>query len=508
MNAMNSIRSRPPRDQQGVSTLLIAMLLLAILTVASIFAAAFGVNEQRTSANEYRYKLTFQAAEAGLNQAIEYLKLNTRPMLSTASEGWLFAADPRWKPCTDAAGGMAMDPCLAEPDPVRRASMYRYVGATNGILPLSESMPNATNQTFTFTGGAKGAGGAEFATTYSTYATLCRLDLSTAVPRCSLDPSTEGTFYVTVVSTGALTSEQSTASVKQSYGTFRLLGATPASPLIAAGVVNGLGNTQIVPNPDAGGFGVAVSVWSDKAVTATSGGSFATCQLGEWLANPLGGAVPTPTERLNGVCANCSCNGLCPGYGLLSGNASSCPAAKANIEGEDILDVDGHFSDASPKVRDSKYFPPDLFAYTFGVPSSSANDYLVANATEIKNCSSLTASSSGLYWYTGGGDCRLGSDVGSVQEPVVLVSDAKVDLAANGKFFGIIYVRALAGTGELLKAGGGGQVYGSVILEGAASLSGNGTIIYNKAVLRNIGNSPKFLRYGPIPGSWSDSVNN
>lgn len=501
MNAMNSIRSRPPRNQQGVSTLLIAMLLLAILTVASIFAAAFGVHEQRTSANEYRYKLTFQAAEAGLNQAIEYLKLNTRPMLSTASGGWLFAGDPRWIPCTESSGGMALDPCLAEPNLTRRASMYRYVGATNGILPLSEALPGATSQTFTSTGGTS-----DFATTYNTYATLCRLDLSTEVPRCSLAPTTESTFYVTVVSTGALTNEQSTASVKQSYGTFRLLGATPASPLIAAGVVTGLGNAQIVPNPDAGGFGVPVSVWSDEPVDIDSA-SFATCQLGEWLAND-GVPAPTATDLLNGVCASCSCNGLCPGYGLLSGNASACPAAKANIEGEDILDVDSNFSDASPKVRDSKYFPTDLFAYAFGVPSSSAVDYLTANATEIKDCGSLNASSSGLYWYTGVSACSLGKPVGSVQEPVVLVSNAKVEMPANGQFFGIIYVRSVAGTGELFKAAGGGQVYGSVILEGDAKLGGNPTIVYNKAVLRNIGNSPKFLRYGPIPGSWSDSVTN
>ena len=483
------------------------MLLLAILTVASIFAAAFGVNEQRTSANEYRYKLTFQAAEAGLNQAIEYLKLNTRPMLSTASGGWLFVGDPRWKPCTDAVpGGMTLDPCLAEPDTTRRASMYRYVGATNGILPLSESLPSATNQTFTFTGGAKGAGGAEFATTYSTYATLCRLDLSTDPPRCSLAPSTEGTFYVTVVSTGALTNEQSTASVKQSYGTFRLLGATPAAPLIAAGVAMGLGNAQIVPNPDAGGFGVPVSIWAQGNANV-DGASFATCQLGEWLAND-GNPAPTPTDLLNGVCASCSCNGLCPGYGLLSGNAQFCAVAKDKIEGEDILDVDSHFSDASPKVRDSKYFPPDLFAYVFGVPSSSAVTYLTANAVQITSCGTLNAASSGLYWYTGVGDCDLGGTIGSVQNPVVLVSNAKVTIQSNGQVFGIVYVRSVAGTSDLLKATGTPQIYGSVILEGNANLAGTPTIVYNKAVLRNIGNSSKFLRYGPIPGSWSDSVNN
>lgn len=502
---MKHVMNPSRRNQRGASTLLIAMLLLAILTVASIFATAYGVHEQRTSANEYRYKLVFQAAEAGLNQSIEYLKINTRTMLSTASGGWLFAGNPRWQPCSSPApAGMALDPCLAEPDLTRRASMYRYVGATSGILPLSESLPTATNQTFTFTGGAAAAGGAEFATTYSTYATLCRLDISTTTPRCSLSPSTEGTFYVTVVSTGALTNEQSTASVKQSFGTFRLLGASPAAPLITAGTAIGLGNAQIVPNPDAGGFGIPISIWAEGKADVDSA-SFATCQLGEWMGN-YGTPKPSDTDVLNGVCASCTCNGLCPGSGLLSGDAKSCVVAKDKLEGEDILDVDGNLSDASPKLRDSKYFPPDLFQYVFAVPWSSANSYLTANAQIVTDCSTLNAASSGLYWFAGT-DCQLGASVGSVQNPVVLVSDGTVKLAANGQFFGIIFVTKNAPAAGFT-ANGGGQVYGSVILEGNAKMAGSPTVIFNKAVLRNIGNSNNFLRYGPIPGSWSDTVFN
>lgn len=503
---MKQPNSRSPRHQRGASTLLIAMLLLAILTVASIFATAFGVHEQRTSANEYRHKLVFQAAEAGLNQSIEYLKINTRTMLSTSSGGWLFAGAPRWQPCTGAApAGMAMDPCMAEPDTTRRAAMYRYVGNTSGVLPLSESLPGAANQTFTFTGGAAAAGGAEFATTYSTFATLCRLDISTPTPRCSLSPSTEGTFYVTVVSTGALTNEQSSASVKQSFGTFRLLGATPASPLITSGNAMGLGNAQIIPNPDAGGFGVPVSVWA-MGDAVVDGASFATCQMGEWMTN-YGVTAPSETDVLNGVCADCTCNGLCPGFGLLSGNAKSCAAAKDMIEGEDILDVDSNFSEASPQLRDSKYFPDDMFEYVFTVKWAAATTYLTTNAVVLADCSTLNAASSGLFWFQGGSNCKLGGQIGSLQDPVVLVSDDTVELAAGAQFFGVIFITKNSPS-DALKAAGSPQIYGSVLLDGNAKMSGNPTIIYNKAVLRNIGNSNNFLRYGPIPGSWSDTVVN
>ena len=76
-------------------------------------------------------------------------------------------------------------------------------------------------------------------------------------------------------------------------------------------------------------------------------------------------------------------------------------------------------------------------------------------------------------------------------------------------FYGIIFVRddlVPAGT-DLLKAAGTPQVYGSVILEGSAKINGSPGIIYNKAVLQNIFNSSQFTRYGPVPGSWSDTVN-
>ena len=154
---------------------------------------------------------------------------------------------------------------------------------------------------------------------------------------------------------------------------------------------------------------------------------------------------------------------------------------------------------------DSKYFPDDLFAYVFSTPDSEADDFLNSNATILADCDDLDASSGGLYWWNSSADCGVGSVIGSLTDPVVLVSNGKVTMGAKAQFFGIIYVRDTV-TGDLFKATGGGQVYGSVILEGDASLAGTPQIVYNEAVLRNIRNSPNFLRYGPVPGSWSDSL--
>lgn len=483
----------PRASQQGVSTLLIALMILAILSVVAFLAAQSGILEQRTSGSDYRYKLAFHAAEAGRNQGIQHLRVHTKVLNSGGPGGWIGA---KWEPCSKATA-LGADPCLAEPDSARRAMLFRFVGTADGSLPI--------DQTFVTTGGTATA----FPTTYKVYATLCRLETnvtSPATPSCSLSPtSSDNAFYVTLISVGQLTAESTTAVVKQSYGTFRSIGRAPDAPLIAAGTSIGLGNAQIVPNPNGGGFSVPVSIWAQGNATV-DGASFATCHLGEWLAN-AGTPKPTAEQLAVGVCASCSCNSLCPGYGLLSGNALSCPMAKDKLEGEDVLDRDSNQSDASPKLVDHTYFPTDLFEYAFGVPSAMAVTYLEANATKIDTCTGLKADSAGLYWYTGGTqDCRLGDTVGSVENPVVLVSDKVVDMPSNGQFFGIIFVRSVAGSDELLKATGTPQVYGSVILEGGGKLGGTPTLIYNKAVLQNIFNSPAFLRFGPIPGSWSDDV--
>lgn len=504
--AMNHLlRNHPRRRQHGVSTLLVAMLLLAILTIITLFAARYGVNEQRTSGNEYRYKMAFHVAEAGLAQSIEFFKGTSRQLVSTVSGGWLFDGDPHWEPCIVSFTGK-VDPCDQLPDDVAAGS-YRYIGpdAANqsGVLPVSD-IAGVTDQ----------VGG--FKSSFKSYATLCRLDLTLPTnPTCSLSPSNEGTFYVTVVSVGTLDDENTTASTKQSFGTYRLLGRAPDAPLIAAGSIEAKGNVQIVPNPNAGGFGVPVSIWSsgnaifgDEGSPSASPGS---CHLSPWLANDGGKFGDDLDDNLlDGVCASCSCDQLCPETGgLISGKVANCTVADDNaLEGEDILDVDG-FSEASPKLKDSKTFPADLFAYVFGVPDSDAVDYLKKNALEIPNCSDLGPDSTGLYWVTGpGAACKLGANVGSVQNPVVVVSDVPVDTVAGGQFFGIVFVRSVATAtgGDLISANGGAQFYGSIILQGAGRLGGNPQIIYNRAVLQNVLNAPAFLRYAVIPGSWSDTI--
>src|SRR6185436_18839916 len=79
-------RKPGPRHQRGMTTMLVAILLLGILTVTTLFALSIGVFEQRTATNDNRARLVHAAAEAGLNQGIEFFKRNK----SLAIEDWLY----------------------------------------------------------------------------------------------------------------------------------------------------------------------------------------------------------------------------------------------------------------------------------------------------------------------------------------------------------------------------------------------------------------------------------
>jgi Tfp pilus assembly protein PilX len=478
--------------QAGLTTLFVALALLAILTVVTVFAANYGLYEQQTAANEYRYKLAFQAAEAGLNQGAEFVKINRSRLNAEDSSGWFDPAAVRWQPCTDPKPGtMAIDPCLSEPDAARRATLYRYVGTDNtGILPLTSVLPSSA-QTFTTVGGS-----AAFSATYQVYATLCRLDDKLTPPMCSTGTVESNRYYITVASRGQLTDESSDAMVKATFGNYSSFPGAPAAPLVAASAV-GLGNAQIVPNPNGGGSGVPLSIWSAGNSTISSGGSFSSCHLGEWLAN-YGNPAPSATNVADGVCESCSCNGMCPGFGLISGAATGC-SGTTRTEGEDVLDVDGH----AGTNRDSKWFPPDLFEYTFGIPSASAVSYLTTNARQITDCSTLDTASSGMYWFTPTTTCTMGS-VGTLAEPVIVVSNGKIVVNANSQIFGMLYVRSTAGTGDVFKVSGNPQIYGAVLLEGNASISGAPQIIFNSKVFSNLEDPTSVL--APVAGSWSDDV--
>ena len=138
-------RGPSPNRQNGVATLMVALVILVILTVIVLGSTGVALFEQRTATNENRQRLADQVARYSLNLGGEYFKANIVNVASTQLGGWLAPNTLRWLPCGDnpvtgAHEGVMGDdnsvpnignlgdgsphPCMAEPNATRRAELY------------------------------------------------------------------------------------------------------------------------------------------------------------------------------------------------------------------------------------------------------------------------------------------------------------------------------------------------------------------------------------------------
>ena len=512
--------------QRGITTLIVAILLLIILSVVVFFATSVGIFDQRTATNENRAQLTQQAAEARLNLGIEYLKANAAyltsddegdPLVAT-DDGWLLAGSEKWVPCTTAAPANQLDPCLSIRDTARRNLMYRYVSGGSTALPYSAAMP-----------GADVGNVGNFPITGRVAATLCRFDIDDpALPRCSLDPATPGMISVTVVSEADMRNaagtidENANAEVQETVGTYRIIGGAASVPLVASGTIDGTGNAQIVPNPNAGGPGVPASIWAPDDVDIANG-SMSTCQMGEFLDS-----VGADIDDLFTVCAGnnqCKCD--------KTNSLSEKTQGGGFGENIDILDVDGMSEGVLPDIT---YFPREplddpadplddsLFEWIFAqdvvaegainvsqtcTDSDGGTDCAKAALDSLSpvvlgSCAELNAASSGLYWSKSACDFPNGA-IGAPDHPVIVVVENELRVNGNTQIYGMIFVRSSTNS-AVLNGNGNIDIFGSAIVEGAVQKT-NGSIryIYSEQVAQNINNSPAFTRFGKVPGSWLDS---
>lgn len=426
-----------PRRQAGMATLMVALVLLAILTVIILASTNVALFEQKTATNENRQRLADQVAKVSLGLGVEYLKAHIVDVSSAELSGWLAPNTLRWLPCSGVAGyddntmanladGSA-HPCMAEPNPLRRAELYFYSfnddeTTDDTVLGYRSLVPAAAR--IEAVGGTAG-----FEAGARVRALLCRLDTTLVngsgdpQPACAATPDADSLnrVAVTLVSSAQLPNEGAAALVKETWASFTSQSTTSTVPLVASGSVEGVGNVTIVPDPNGAGTGLPVSVWSaeDADVDKTAGGSAASvssCQLGDFLNKPYRdhGDLPTSEDALKTVCPsdNTACG--CPaahlgGSDFLSGKVPGGGAANACCERGDILDVDG--GKGSPKpIPDIRFFPgagmdrivgeaPDtvesnasaesddsLFEWVFGVSDESISTREGGTGLTLSNC--------------------------------------------------------------------------------------------------------------------------
>lgn len=525
--------------QQGVTTLAITLLLLVILTVVVLFSTNVAFFEQRTTSNEIRARLAEQAAEFSLNLSGEYLKSQRTVIISqnAANNGWLATGTERWVQCASVSPMPDDHPCMAERNAARRGEMYFYQHNGSQLLPYG-SMVGAISAVQT--------SGSSFNANTQVRALLCRIDATvTPNPDCRLTPSAGNNIAVTLLAEVTLPGESTSAIVKETWATYSESNPLSAVPLAAAGFVVGSGNVEIVASPNAGGYGLPVSIWAsnDVDISCAGGGSCAsisTCHIGEFLQL-------TPESQLKTTCvtSNNACGCPAPNSGssdFLSGKvtpANLCVSNPALCENIDILDRDGGIG-ALPDVQ---FFPgtssqdgvrlddpnveddDSLFEWIFGVDYVVNNDGSTAvnnncagptncavfallndfNATQLSDCSTLGPNSSGIYYVTG--TCNLPGQVGSPTNSVIVVVEMDARLN-NTNFYGMLFVRSndYINNPASFRGQGNSTVIGSVVVEGNADITGSLTIIYDEAAVSGGGDElPRNARFGKVPGSWLDS---
>ncbi len=606
-NIMNLNRAKAmqsPHYQRGVGVLLIAIVLLGIVTVISLFALSVGVSDQRTATNESRYKLANQTAQAGLDQGLEYVKAMSGSVTTVSGGpagviGWLptgpTKTDGRWQYCGAGKSGSSsgwspcdtIEPSLAS-STKRSTYMYYTAGAANtpsalsmadnsGNLMFKDASGTASVQSVTSMG--------NFSVDYEVKALLC---LMTATNTCQTqtwaassanwptvgsyykDPATGfGPYSITLVSQSRLAAANATtdtenaqAVLKASTATYRIIGSAPDVPLVASGNVTGLGNAEIVTNPNGGGTGIPLSIWSNGCIHVTaadgcgnSNASFATCQPDEFFQTggsntgvcsaPSSGA-PCQYEgstTCKGGGSGCSCSAIAGivgnnrtpyGLGALSGHYGT-----NTVAGVDILGGPGtagilppvQFFPLTPNNKPPNILDNSLFEYVFAThvadsnsvllpgtndpTTDAATEFLRETFTAIPNCSGLGPSSKGFVFTPKGVSCSLpGTQIGSPLLPLTLVVQGDFNFGSQTTYFGIIFVRSPASTGQpvtpspgdyKVTANGSPQLYGAMVVEGDPTITGSPQLIYDKNTLQNVINSPSNSRQGVLPGSWSDA---
>ncbi|NUS38963.1 MAG: hypothetical protein HOQ02_08070 [Lysobacter sp.] len=563
---MNHIR------RQSGTVLVVVVVLLLLASVLSLFALNTGIFEQRTSGNDLRAKMVSEVAEAGLAQGMEFLHQNPKYVLDTS----------KWTLCKSTDTTF---PCGSVP-PARRGSMY-YWSSTGSDFDGSGTisgwegrmLPLATANLVTSVGNGAPVN-------YGVGAVLCRVAGKTAATdptTCTDSASASSTSVITFVSVAALPGESARTTVTQAIGSFNLLnGLTSAPPILASGSVDVTGGLQVVTNPNSGGAGVPVSVWSRKALTKT--GTPNTCYYNEFLHNSAGGSNGTvyldPASPNYPLCDNCTCNGADSLSYTNSGNKVS--------NGIDILQNSGLNSDytkplaagyANYDVKPQE-FPCDLFAQVFRVsawkdldgdnfcetkitasfknPSTGVatvmgadEAYLFQNAKTIiataavQAAGLVTASQSalpsgtdakglaatgypnsgfnGIVWCQTNCDIGSGQQLGSPSNPVLLVVDGSAKI--QGKVFGLVFLRTLAGTATLTPSTGytmtateitnggnaaltmnsGAVVYGAVVLQGQVTkANGTSSVVYNSDVIQTLLGEGSLNKFVGMPGGWTD----
>lgn len=265
---------------------------------------------------------------------------------------------------------------------------------------------------------------------------------------------------ITLTSVSVSPDGLATETVTEQAYQYSILANTPDAPLVVAGGIAVSGNFEVAANPNGGGEGVPLSIWTDSNVDMNNG-SGTTCAKQE----------------------------------LLDGQCSSKPYSEKGFKDSDILDNDPSF-------------PNDIMEYLFNVPESEWESLRDDANLRTNSCAGLNAASSGLIWVDGPCTLNAGTVVGSATNPViVIVTDNDIKINGGAVLNGMLFSFRKPGvTADFdLNMIGGATVNGAIASNhtiGKSSGTFNST--FDADVLAQLELNDAFIRVARVPGSWRD----
>jgi Tfp pilus assembly protein PilX len=455
------------KKQQGMATLIVVIVVLVITTLMVFFATKVGLFDQRMAGNEVRYKEAFTTAEAGLDMAVQKFK---DQWYATGTAPWAtIMANSAIASGTSSNGTVAG---AGTPSFGVTIGPGRSIPAGSFVKDMTYIINNIGTTDFTLIGASGNVVGTPFTAT----------GVGTGT----------GTAYFSYqfISTSLGADGTGTATVSREITMKSILGGSgPSVPVVVAGTVGAGGDFNIVANPNGGGNGIPVSIWT-------------------------GGPSPTGDVSMGGSSATCHIQ-------YFDGNNPQCSNPSGNSElisqGSSGLTLSAYSAVAPDVVPNDPNFPADLFQFLFGVSRTDWQSvYGMANSRHqvVADCSSLSATSGQkfrLWWITG--DCSMGSNqvIGSEANPVILVIDDHQLImgGAGSRIYGVPFLFNNPSNAATPSAvfHGSPAIYGSFISDmGGAAMNGSYSIVYDQTLLNNLVSTTSSANFSIayIPGSWRD----
>jgi len=447
-------RRQPGAARRGAASLVVVMILFFIITLVAAYTSRNLLFEQRTSANQYRATVAFEAADAGIEWAIA--RLNEGRMDDTCTEVTTVASPPqpsfreRYLSIDETTGVVT---ALTQAGVVPPATQERLAGCvfngTNWVCHCPESgFPNPT-VTLPTTGGPYPGFWVRFRSNLiGSRPGVVRIQVNacTRFHANCLDfnrEATSGDGLATVWSMVALRSSMPTA---------------PAAALTVRGAFNGPGggDNPTITNTDAGSGGLTIH----------SGSGIATAGI---VLNTLPGTPPQAS--------------IAPDDPALAlPNLAITPATPAN---------DGRNR---------------MFMSVFGLWPAT---YLAQPGIGVVDCAggcnaadvnAIVARRPGQPVHvSGGGTLRINANIGTAAAPVLIIADGDVEFdSGTPSVFGVIYSRS---TDWDLR--GDGTIQGAAIAERAFTFADDDpAITYDLPVILRVRN--RLGTFAKIAGSWRD----